>query len=154
MSFLFRKVEDVTTISKSLSLTSVSIKDCTLRVPNTTTTLFFLRAIIKAIFTSNPRWKTLHTLDDWFLRRADLNRVVNARIHAGMSLHSDHHPIMLELRIAANLGKHNGSAAPGRPQTYLLTDPETRRQFRSVTGISLQYIVGGSSCCLGIGFPL
>ena len=40
-SFLFRKVEDVTTISKSQSLTSVvSIKDCTLRVPNTTTTLF------------------------------------------------------------------------------------------------------------------
>ena len=40
MSFLFRKVEDVTTISKSQSLTSVSIKDCTLRVPNKTTTLF------------------------------------------------------------------------------------------------------------------
>jgi len=33
MSFRFRKVEDVTTISKSQSLTSVSIKDCTLRVP-------------------------------------------------------------------------------------------------------------------------
>jgi len=41
MSFLFRKVEDVTTISKSQSLTSVSIKDCTWRVPNNTTTLFF-----------------------------------------------------------------------------------------------------------------
>ena len=40
MSFLFRKVEDVTTISKSQSLTVVSIKDCTLRVPNKTTTLF------------------------------------------------------------------------------------------------------------------
>jgi len=40
MTFLFRKVEDVTTISKSQSLTSVSIKDCTLRVPNKTTTLF------------------------------------------------------------------------------------------------------------------
>ena len=40
MSFLLRKVEDVTTISKSQSLTSVSIKDCTLRVPNKTTTLF------------------------------------------------------------------------------------------------------------------
>ena len=40
VSFLFRKVEDVTTISKSQSLTSVSIKDCTLRVPNKTTTLF------------------------------------------------------------------------------------------------------------------
>ena len=40
MSFLFRKVEDVTTISKSQSLTSVSIKDCTLRVPNKTTILF------------------------------------------------------------------------------------------------------------------
>jgi len=39
MSFLFRKVEDVTTISKSQSLTSVSIKDCTLRVLNKTTTL-------------------------------------------------------------------------------------------------------------------
>jgi len=38
MSFLFRKVEDVTTISKSQSLTAVSIKDCTLRVPNKTTT--------------------------------------------------------------------------------------------------------------------
>ena len=34
MSFLLRKVEDVMTISKSQSLTSVSIKDCTLRVPN------------------------------------------------------------------------------------------------------------------------
>jgi len=32
--------EDVTTISKSQSLTSVSIKDCTLRVPNKITTLF------------------------------------------------------------------------------------------------------------------
>jgi len=40
MSFLFRKVEDVTIISKSQSLTSVSIKDCTLRGPNKTTTLF------------------------------------------------------------------------------------------------------------------
>ena len=40
MSFLFRKVEDVTTISKSQSLTLVSIKDCTLRVPNKTTKLF------------------------------------------------------------------------------------------------------------------
>ena len=50
MSLLFRKVEDVTTISKSQSLTSVSIKDCTLRVPNKTT--ISLRAIIKAIFTS------------------------------------------------------------------------------------------------------
>jgi len=40
MSFLFRKVEDVTTISTSQSLTSVSIKDCILRVPNKTTTLF------------------------------------------------------------------------------------------------------------------
>ena len=50
MSFLFRKVEDVTTISKSQSLTSVSIKDCTSRVPNETTTLFLLRVIIKAIF--------------------------------------------------------------------------------------------------------
>ena len=49
-SFLFRKVEDVTTISKLQSLTSVSIKDCTLRVPNETTTLFLLRVIIKAIF--------------------------------------------------------------------------------------------------------
>ena len=50
MSCLLRKVEDVTTISKSQSLTSVSIKDCTLRVPNETTTLFLLRVIIKAIF--------------------------------------------------------------------------------------------------------
>jgi len=50
MSFLLRKVEDVTTISKSQSLTSVSIKDCTLRVPNETTTIFLLRVIIKAIF--------------------------------------------------------------------------------------------------------
>ena len=40
MSFLFKKVEDVTTISKPQSLTSVRIKDCTLRVPNKTTTLF------------------------------------------------------------------------------------------------------------------
>ena len=50
MSFLLRKVEDVTIISKSQSLTSVSIKDCTLRVPNETTTLILLRVIIKAIF--------------------------------------------------------------------------------------------------------
>jgi len=42
MSFLLRKVEDVTTISKSQSLTSVSIKDCTLRVPNKTTTLLLV----------------------------------------------------------------------------------------------------------------
>ena len=40
MSFLWRKVEDVTTISKSQSLTSVGIKDCTLRVPNKTITSF------------------------------------------------------------------------------------------------------------------
>ena len=40
MSFLSRKAEDVTTISKPQSLTSVRIKDCTLRVPNKTTTLF------------------------------------------------------------------------------------------------------------------
>ena len=50
MSFLLKKVEDVTTISKSQSLTSVNIKDCTVRVPNETTTLFLLQAIIKAIF--------------------------------------------------------------------------------------------------------
>jgi len=40
MSFLLRKVEDVMTISKSQSLTSVSIEDYTLRVPNKTTALF------------------------------------------------------------------------------------------------------------------
>ena len=40
MSFLFRKIEDVMTISKSQSLTLVIIKDCTLRVPNKPTTLF------------------------------------------------------------------------------------------------------------------
>jgi len=40
MSFLLRKVGDVTTFSKSQSLTSVSIKDCTLRVANKTATLF------------------------------------------------------------------------------------------------------------------
>ena len=50
MSFLFRKIEDVTTISTSQSLTSKSIKDCTLRVPNKTTTLILVWAIIKAIF--------------------------------------------------------------------------------------------------------
>ena len=50
MSFLFRKVEDVTTISKSQSLTSVSVKDCTLRVPYETTTLFLYKVIIKSIF--------------------------------------------------------------------------------------------------------
>ena len=49
--------DDVTTISKSQSLTSVSIKDCTLRVPNETTTFFLLRAIIKAIFASlSVKW--------------------------------------------------------------------------------------------------
>jgi len=48
MSFLLRKVEDVTTISKSQSLTSVSIKDCTLRDPNETTILFLLRVVIDA----------------------------------------------------------------------------------------------------------
>jgi len=47
MSFLLRKVKDVMTVSKSQSLTSMSIKDCTLRVPNETTTLFLLRVIIK-----------------------------------------------------------------------------------------------------------
>ena len=52
MSFLFRKVEDVTTIIKSQSLTSVSIKDCTLRVPNRNYYIISLLAIIKAIFTS------------------------------------------------------------------------------------------------------
>jgi len=40
MSFLWRKVEDVTTISNPQSLTSVSIQDCTLRAPNKTITLF------------------------------------------------------------------------------------------------------------------
>ena len=40
----------MTTISKPQSLTLVRIKDCTLRVPNKTTTLFLLWATIKAIF--------------------------------------------------------------------------------------------------------
>ena len=53
MFFLWRKVEDVTTISKSQFLTLVSIKDCTLRVPNETTTLFVLQVIIRAIFIQN-----------------------------------------------------------------------------------------------------
>jgi len=52
MSFLLRKVEDVTTISKSQSLTLVSIKDCTLRVPNKYYYMISLWAITKAIFTS------------------------------------------------------------------------------------------------------
>jgi len=55
MSFLLRKVEDVTTISKSQSLTLVSIQDYTSRVPNETTTLFLLRVIIKAIFIQKIR---------------------------------------------------------------------------------------------------
>jgi len=49
-TFLLRKVEDVMTIIKSQSLTSVSIKDCTLRIPNETTTFFLLRVMIKTIF--------------------------------------------------------------------------------------------------------
>jgi len=61
MSFLLRKVEDVRTISKSRSLTSVSIQDCTLRVPNETTTLFLLRAIIKAIFIHTHRYAKRNT---------------------------------------------------------------------------------------------
>jgi len=40
MSFLLRKLEDVTTISAPQSITSVRIQDCTLRVPNKTTTSF------------------------------------------------------------------------------------------------------------------
>ena len=40
MSFLLRKVEDVTTISRPQSLTSVRIKDCTLRVANKTIASF------------------------------------------------------------------------------------------------------------------
>ena len=40
LSFLLRKVEDVMTISKSRSLTSVGIKEYTLRVLNKPTTLF------------------------------------------------------------------------------------------------------------------
>jgi len=50
VSFLLRKVEDVTTMSKSQSLTSVNIRDYTWRVPNKHTTLFLVSAIIKAIF--------------------------------------------------------------------------------------------------------
>ena len=38
--FFLRKGEDVTTISKPQSLSLVRIKDCTLKVPNKTTTLF------------------------------------------------------------------------------------------------------------------
>ena len=40
LSFLLRKVEDVTTISKPQSLVSVRNKDRTLRVSNKTTTFF------------------------------------------------------------------------------------------------------------------
>ena len=63
ISFLLRNVEDVTTISKSQSITSVSIKDYTLRVPNETTTLFLLRVIIKAIFihSHTHTYKYTHT---------------------------------------------------------------------------------------------
>jgi len=48
-SFLLRKAEDVTTISKFQSLTSVRMIDCTQRVPNKTTTLFLYK-LIKALF--------------------------------------------------------------------------------------------------------
>jgi len=51
MSFLFRKVEDVTTISKSQSLTSVSIKH--LESSKQNYYIISLRAIIKAIFTES-----------------------------------------------------------------------------------------------------
>ena len=61
MSFLLRKVEDVTTIRKSQSLTPVSIKDCTLRVPNETTTLFLLRVMIKTIFIHTHTHTHMHT---------------------------------------------------------------------------------------------
>ena len=50
MSFLLRKVEEVTTISQSQSLTSARIKACTLRAPNKTTVLFFDGQFKKAIF--------------------------------------------------------------------------------------------------------
>jgi len=45
MSCLLRNVGDVTTISKPQSLTSVKITDCTLRIPNKTTTLFLYEQI-------------------------------------------------------------------------------------------------------------
>ena len=66
MSFLLRKVEDVTTISKSQSLTLVSIKDCTPRVPNETTTLFLLRVITPALQVSVPHLGS-HQVPKWFV---------------------------------------------------------------------------------------
>ena len=52
MSFLLRKVEDVTTISKSQSLTSVSNKRLHLESSKQNCYIISLRAIIQAIFTS------------------------------------------------------------------------------------------------------
>ena len=43
MSFLLRKVEDVTTIGNLQSLTSLEMIKCILRVPKKTTTSFFMR---------------------------------------------------------------------------------------------------------------
>jgi len=57
MSFLFGKVEDVTTISKSQSLSSVSIKTAPWEFQKNYY-IIFLWAIIKAIFTYSP-WRTL-----------------------------------------------------------------------------------------------
>ena len=57
MSFLFRKVEDVTTISKSQSLTSVIGEHKRLHLESSKQNYYIisLRAIIKAIFTSTEK---------------------------------------------------------------------------------------------------
>jgi len=91
MSFLLRKVEDVTTISKSQSLTSVSIKDCTLRVPNKTTTLFLLRVIIKTIFIHGELGTTiqepLHSPEDGHMYGILLIRIAFCHVSTNLLLH-------------------------------------------------------------------
>ena len=75
MSFLLRKVEDVTTINKSQSLTSVSIKDCTLRVPNKNATLFLEWAIKKQSSLQQDRVPIKIRSKKWCLRRISFHKI-------------------------------------------------------------------------------
>ena len=100
-------------MSKSQSLTSVSIKDCTLRVPNKTTTLFLVWAIIKAIFTSGKTPKNWELKSTWIWGTSTLKQGYYITVSSNKS---NHHSMFIEPR-----AKKIRKEASSRPEIHMRT---------------------------------
>lgn len=89
-----------------------------------------MRANRFASWTHPGREQSLHQLDHWWVKKADLRRVCNATV-LPECLGSDHRIVRLEIRLACKLKRAPASRMKPKPRVNreLLRDPRTRQLF-------------------------